>query len=88
VSGPGRHFYRHALTRLVGLAVGVLTDITSKDGTHSYFSTHCRHRNHEACSATAVEGRQLGERVRLPRRPAQCKTCAAPCICPCHKEGT
>jgi hypothetical protein len=57
-------------------------------GIHIYWSTHCRHGNHDACSATVIEGRQVGERVRLPRKPAQCKTCAAPCICPCHKSGT
>lgn len=67
-------------------------DAILPDGTHHYWSTHCRHdpgdgSGHRACSATVIEGRQVGERVRLPRKPAQCKTCAAPCQCPCHKPA-
>jgi len=58
------------------------------DGTHRYWSTHCRHDNHEACSASEISGWLLGVRttapVNMPRKPAQCKTCASPCICPCH----
>jgi hypothetical protein len=56
-------------------------DVVYDDGyvtTHSYWSTHCRHGNHEACAA-----KELAPGVS--RKPAQCKTCAAPCICSCHK---
>jgi hypothetical protein len=46
-------------------------------GSHLYWSTHCRHGNHQACNATELA-------PGVPRRAAQCKTCAAPCICDCH----
>lgn len=52
-------------------------DLILPDGTHIYWSTHCRHGNCEACSATELA-------PGVPRRPAQCKTCAAPCVCGCH----
>jgi hypothetical protein len=65
---------------------------------HTYWSTHCRHGNHEACSATLVldveplpTSGPLGvtDQVRrsVRRKPAQCKTCAAPCVCSCHDDG-
>lgn len=55
-------------------------DVLLPDGTHLYWSTHCRHGNHAACSATELA-------PGLPRQPAQCKTCGAPCRCPhCHHE--
>lgn len=65
-------------------------DVILPDGTHRYWSTHCRHGHHDLCSATAIEGRQAGERVRLPRKPAQCKDpgCQALCLCSCHKPIT
>jgi hypothetical protein len=56
------------------------TDVITTDGEHRYWSTHCRHGNHDACSADELA-------PGVPRRPAQCKTCAAPCICTCHQEG-
>lgn len=62
-------------------------DAILPDGTHQYWSTHCRHDNHEACSATEITGeRSAGNRgvTSIARQPAQCKTCANPCICPCH----
>src|SRR5262245_42365227 len=49
------------------------------DGTHLYWSTHCRHDGHEACGATELA-------PGLSRQPAQCKTCAAPCTCDCHRD--
>lgn len=49
-------------------------DVVYPDGFHSYWSTHCRHGNHEACNATELA-------PGVPRRPAQCKTCGAPCAC-------
>lgn len=50
-------------------------DVILPDGTHRYWSTHCRHGNHDACSATELA-------PGVPRRPAQCKGCGAPCQCP------
>lgn len=71
-------------------------DAIMADGAHRYWSTHCRHGDHEACSATEIVGvggstvrgvRQqrvyLTTPVTVARKPAQCKTCAAPCVCPC-----
>ena len=67
---------------------GCKIDAVLADGTHRYWSTHCRHGNHDDCSATMLVGPRprsaRGHRVLIPRQPAQCKTCAAPCICPCH----
>jgi hypothetical protein len=45
-------------------------DVVHADGTHDYWSTHCRHDNPEACASDAGG-----------RRPACCKTCWAPCRC-------
>lgn len=55
-------------------------DVIFADGKHRYWSTHCRHGRHDACAATELA-------PGVPRRPAQCKTCTAPCLCHCHKEG-
>jgi hypothetical protein len=63
-------------------------DALMADGTHRYWSTHCRHDDHEACSATVLIGPEpystRGRRMSIERQPAQCKHCAAPCVCPCH----
>jgi hypothetical protein len=48
-------------------------------GKHAYYSTGCRHGRHTYC--LGVEG-QAG-----PKRPGECKFCAAPCICWCHQEA-
>jgi hypothetical protein len=53
-------------------------DAVLPDGTHRYWSTHCRHDDHDACRATELA-------PGIPRRPAQCKGCGSPCLCPCHK---
>lgn len=61
-------------------------DLLFVDGTHWYWSTHCRHGNemppwderHLACQATELA-------PGVPRRPAQCKICAEPCMCLCHR---
>jgi hypothetical protein len=53
-------------------------DAVFADGSHRYWSTHCRHGNHDACSATELA-------PGVPRQPAQCKTCSSPCLCYCHK---
>jgi hypothetical protein len=55
-------------------------DVIAADGVHTYWSTHCRHDRHADCAA-----RELAPGVA--RRPAQCKICAAPCICYCHLEA-
>jgi hypothetical protein len=70
-------------------------DTVHADGSHTYWSTHCRHGNHEACSATSmVRNRAARGPAEAAPRPvqvlkaaAQCKTCAAPCICPCHEQS-
>jgi hypothetical protein len=80
--------------------LGAKVDVVLPDGTHRYWSTHCRHdtpESHEACSAKQLTGRaavRVSERgtwaprtVGIPRKPAQCKTCEAPCVCPCHREA-
>jgi hypothetical protein len=54
-------------------------DVVLPDGSHLYWSTHCRHGRHDACAATELA-------PGVPRQPSQCKTCAAPCICSCHRE--
>lgn len=60
-------------------------ELTSKDdrvfsdGSHLYWSTHCRHGSHKACEATELA-------PGVPRKPAQCKTCGAGCICWCHED--
>lgn len=46
---------------------------------HHYLSTGCRHGEHAYCQGnTGYAG---------PKKPAVCKFCDAPCICPCHKTG-
>lgn len=64
----------------LGQVIGFKADILFEDGTHVYHSTHCRHGNHEACKATKLA-------PGVPRRPAQCKTCGAPCVCPDCDHG-
>lgn len=62
-------------------------DTVHADGTHTYWSTHCRHDRHDACSASETIGRMpggLGHYAAIERAPAQCKTCASPCVCTCH----
>lgn len=58
---------------------GALIDVVHENGDHDYYSTHCRHNNHEACKATELA-------PGVPRTPASCKTCGALCLCPCHDE--
>lgn len=52
-------------------------DILFADGTHHYWSTHCRHGDHAACDAVELA-------PGVPRQPSQCKGCHAPCRCACH----
>ncbi len=67
-------------------------DAILPDGTHRYWSTHCRHGNHDLCSADLIHGQIAGTEMStaIVRKPAQCKAaeCSAPCICPCHKEAS
>lgn len=78
---------------------GFKIDAILPDGTHRYWSTHCRHAKdandpgHEACSAKELIGSygvdldgggSYRVRTAMDRKPAQCKTCAARCVCPCH----
>lgn len=44
---------------------------------HRYLSTGCLHGEHSYCSN--VDG------IVGLKKPAQCKFCQAPCICPCHQ---
>jgi hypothetical protein len=59
--------------------VGDKLDVVMADGQHLYWSTHCRHERHEKCNATELA-------PGVPRVPAECKTCSAPCICKCHDQ--
>lgn len=52
-------------------------EIVEATGAHVYLSTGCLHGKHGYCQSTG-EGRKV---------PAECKFCAAPCICPCHEIG-
>lgn len=69
-------------------------DAILPDGTHRYWSTHCRHNRHEACSATSQRGEPVSDgrfptrAVDIQRHPAACKSCLAPCICWCHATGS
>lgn len=46
---------------------------------HRYLSTGCLHGRHDYCQAmTGHAG---------AKRPAECKFCAARCICACHQDG-
>jgi hypothetical protein len=68
-------------------------DVILPDGTHRYWSTWCRHGLHGPCGESrhiktwASDGTPE-ELYDTPREPAQCKTCSAPCICPCHEKGS
>lgn len=80
----------------LGTQLGVLIYLDVMCGAkHRYYSTHCRHGRHEDCSANTLSGIQtikapLGDGwltsrtpVSIERTPACCKTCQAPCRCPC-----
>ncbi|MFJ8345075.1 hypothetical protein ACIQ9J_01605 [Streptomyces sp. NPDC094153] len=49
---------------------------TDAEAGHVYLSTSCLHGEHGYCSN--VDG------IAGLKKPAQCKFCAAPCVCPCH----
>ncbi len=95
---PLDHFARVALDALAAAGrlcvTGAKADLLLPGGHHWYWSTHCRHGSHEACSADWMAGTVasnepraagvLGMSISVERQPAQCKHCASPCICPCH----
>lgn len=63
------------LTLAEMLAAG---DRASHPDTHRYLSTSCLHGEHSYCqSNTGAAG---------TKTPAQCKFCAAPCVCDCHAK--
>jgi len=89
---PDQHEWVNAeISRLLATLgeLGVKVDAVLPDGTHLYWSTHCRcnPNGHDGCSAKWMEGPTVmdGVTTSIARRPAQCKTCASPCICPCHE---
>lgn len=67
-----------SLLEYVGVKVGPVIKVGDRVVDHQYLSTGCLHGEHDYCKA--MEGRAGA------KRPAQCKFCAAPCVCPCHKE--
>lgn len=50
------------------------------NGEHEYLATSCLHELHEYCAGDVTE-------TGAPKRPSQCKFCAAPCVCACHDGG-
>jgi hypothetical protein len=64
----------------IGLAA-VLALVYSADP-HIYLSTGCLHGDHTYCQ---VEARRYDGSTKTA---ATCKFCAAPCICPCHREAS
>lgn len=70
------HAYIADLVDIVLTAIGVTFGPYDE---HIYMSTSCLHGNHGYCqSNTGLCGNKA---------PAQCKTCAARCICKCHSGG-
>ncbi|GGJ87053.1 hypothetical protein GCM10011583_18340 [Streptomyces camponoticapitis] len=64
------------MTALVGWLANALTRLAHWLGTHVYLSTGCLHDEHAYCQGkTGLAG---------AKTPAQCKFCAARCVCPCH----
>jgi hypothetical protein len=86
----GEELARAALDALAAagrlLPEGAQADVMLPDGTHRYWSTHCRHGNHQLCESNAILGRTVVSDlpVAIGRVPARCKGCVSPCICPCH----
>lgn len=68
------------------LPEGARADVMLPDGSHTYFSTHCRHGSHQLCESNAITGLTVvSERpVAIGKVPARCKGCASPCVCECH----
>lgn len=66
------------IKRAVAALAVHLTRLTYRLGSpHIYLSTGCLHGDHDYCKAmTGANG---------TKRPAQCKSCGAHCICRCHR---
>lgn len=62
--------------RQLGRLAVWLTRVAHRCGTHHYLSTGCLHGDHGYCQGGAGK---IGA-----KRPAECKFCGAPCVCPCH----
>lgn len=56
---------------------GPMVDVVYPDGSHDYWSTHCRHGRCGDCGKTELA-------PGVPRQAARCKTCGAACRCACH----
>jgi hypothetical protein len=66
--------------------LGFKIDAILPSGTHRYYSTHCRHDRHADCSAIVLKGVDVQDApAHVMRKPARCKTCAAPCVGPRHR---
>jgi hypothetical protein len=52
---------------------------------HVYLSTSCLHGLHNYCQSGT--GKAPGGET-WAKRPAQCKFCATPCVCECHKDSS
>lgn len=76
----------------MGPELRALVEVMAPGGVHRYLSTYCLHarltddpgkseRLDAACAATEI----VRSGSCVPRDPAQCKCCEAPCVCPCHE---
>ena len=60
---------------------------------HIYLSTSCLHGEHDYCKSAIVQelvphwADDDSEILTRRKRPSECKFCAAPCVCKCHKES-
>lgn len=70
---------RHTLNNLDNHRTTPDNPPASDDVAHSYLSTGCHHGEHAYCQGKTG---QAG-----PKKPATCKFCDAPCVCPCHQEA-
>ncbi|MEU6674798.1 hypothetical protein [Streptomyces sp. NPDC046925] len=71
-----------SLLQHVGIKVGPTIRVNGEVIDHEYLSTGCLHGEHGYCQ---YEARRYDGSTKTP---AQCKFCAAPCVCACHKEQT
>jgi hypothetical protein len=69
--------YAAAWTYLNGVSTGAREAV--RDHPHRYLSTGCLHGQHAYCQGKT--GRAGA------KRPAECKFCAARCVCDCHQGG-
>lgn len=53
--------------------------MTQPNSPHVYLSTGCLHGEHWYCQSPNTS-------VGHNKKPATCKFCDAPCICPCHTK--